>query len=167
MTASKVISVFFFGTLSAQIPGLMSTVGSDDGDWRGRARINDIVSSPLTDTLLAGDKVEAKVEPFFDTASSSSTKGRYRVNDARDFDAKTLRFEKHATDFGVSFLLGTKTKNVWASVGKELKRETADVGEEEAVNGIEQVVTVLFDRSIFSEDQARSWWERNQLDFRN
>jgi hypothetical protein len=44
---------------------------------------------------------------FFDS-SSTATKGRHRVNEPRDFDAKTLHLESHPSTLGVSMLIGTK-----------------------------------------------------------
>ena len=122
--------------------------------------IHDSYSSMFTG---ATSEISAIPEPFFDPASSSATKGRYRVNDARDFDAKTLRFENNATDAGVSYLVGKKTKNVWTNAGKMLKGQSIDTNEEDVFSDEEKVVTILFDRSVFSEEQAKLWWERNKF----
>ena len=127
-------------------------------------RIIDFLDSSV-DTIGSVDSSLATLQHtarFFDECSSSS-KGRYRVNNARyarlpnllqlsrdnffkslllcrDFDAKTLHIQPNPYDAGISFLMGKKA------------------GEQNR----EQVVTILFDRNKFSEEQALKWWTRNK-----
>eukprot|EP00602_Paraphysomonas_sp_CaronLab_P011111 CAMPEP_0185023352 /NCGR_PEP_ID=MMETSP1103-20130426/6033_1 /TAXON_ID=36769 /ORGANISM="Paraphysomonas bandaiensis, Strain Caron Lab Isolate" /LENGTH=617 /DNA_ID=CAMNT_0027555909 /DNA_START=95 /DNA_END=1945 /DNA_ORIENTATION=- len=70
---------------------------------------------------------------FFD-ASSTADKGRHRVNDARDFDTKTMYRKTDILNSSVTLLMGQR-------------RNSAQV----------EIITVLFDRSEFSEDGAKKW----------
>ena len=62
-------------------------------------------------------------------------------------------------DEGVTLLLGVRrTHNLGASGG--LVPAVSQGGDFAA--GEEEVITVLFDRSQFSEDRARAWWQLNK-----
>ncbi len=82
---------------------------------------------------------------FFDR-SSSIDKGRFRVRDAREYHADSLRriavpFDTPSSCEGVMFLVGKR------------KDEEDDK---------EEVVTILFDRSLFEEIEAVKWWKQNR-----
>lgn len=72
---------------------------------------------------------------FFD-ASSTSDKGRYRVNDARDFDIKSMYRKVDVIHPSVTLLMGRKRNS-----------------------NQEDIITVLFDRTSFTEDEAKEWWK--------
>lgn len=120
------------------------------------------VDSARESLSSVADSIHVYNEQFFDECSSA-TKGRYRVNDARDFDAKTLHIEIHPTVEGISLLMGCKSRSVWTSVGKLGKDEPVHASSSFAPLG-EKVVTILFDRSKFSEAQAKKWWDLNKQD---
>jgi hypothetical protein len=81
-----------------------------------------------------------EVVSFFDS-SSTATKGRFRLNEPKDFDAKSLHLDNHPLSIGVSMLMGANLSS-----------------------GIEKVVTVIFDKTMFTEAQAMKWWEENKQD---
>jgi len=76
---------------------------------------------------------------FFDPSTSSAEKGRHKVNDARAFDARSLRRVTH--------------DHVTVLIGK--RRDS----------GVEQAVSVLFDKAFYSEGDAKQWWETNHNSF--
>lgn len=87
------------------------------------------------------ERYEAGRTTFFDK-SSSDEKGRFRVRDARSFDLDSMRRKPNrddGTDDGVMFLVGKRSNS-----------------------GIEGVITVLFDRSKFNEEDASKWWDLNR-----
>ncbi len=83
--------------------------------------------------------------PFFDR-SSSMDKGRFRVRDAREYHTDSLR------RVPVSFKGIPSCEGVMLLVGKEIDRACNE----------EDVVTVLFQRSQFSEEEASKWWKENK-----
>ncbi|CAM9210041.1 unnamed protein product [Phaeothamnion confervicola] len=80
--------------------------------------------------------------PFFDPATSTVDKGRFRVRDARRFLPHSMRraADALATGDGVTLLLGRRAEPPH----------------------VEQAVTVMFDRGRFNEREAREWWGRNR-----
>lgn len=85
--------------------------------------------------------------PFFDR-SSSADKGRFRVRDAREYHTDSLRrvpvsFNGMSACDGIMFLIGNR-------VDGACDEEDSDI------------VTVLFDRSQFSEEEAAKWWRENR-----
>ena len=101
--------------------------------------------------------IQVKVEPyvkfergecaFFDR-SSSTEKGRFRVRDARDFKPESMRRKEDVTP-GVMLLVGKRNRPIMEAGGAE---EVED-GE------TEQAITLLFDRSLFTEKQAIQFWQ--------
>jgi len=75
---------------------------------------------------------------FFDS-SSTSDKGRFRLHDARDFIAESMFRKTDILNESVTLLCGTRKDN-----------------------GAVQIITVLFDRTEFSEANARAWWIENR-----
>jgi hypothetical protein len=75
---------------------------------------------------------------FFDS-SSTSDKGRFRLHDARDFIAESMFRKTDILNESVTLLCGTRKDN-----------------------GAVQIITVLFDRTDFSEAKARAWWLENR-----
>jgi hypothetical protein len=89
--------------------------------------------------------------PFFDR-SSSVDKGRFRVRDARYFAPDSIRriavpWDSRGTH-GVMLLVGRKYTS------------SNDVSNVSVDN--ELVITVLFDRPQFNEDDACRWWQLNR-----
>ena len=75
--------------------------------------------------------------------------------------------KEHPTDDGVSYLLGKmivtpnldiKDLNAYKN-DKLREKDIAVSGDHEQT---EKVVTILFDRTKFSEDRAQEWWENNK-----
>ena len=75
---------------------------------------------------------------FFDS-SSTADKGRFRLHDARDFVADSMFRKPDIINDSVTLLCGTR-------------KDT----------GAQSVITVLFDRTEFSETKAREWWLSNR-----
>eukprot|EP00903_Cladosiphon_okamuranus_P012004 g11271.t1 len=128
--------------------------------------------------------VMASSGSFFDTATSSADKGRYKVRDPRLFDPCSMRRRPDATTVsapppeaggassdedgggltthhfgdrassstGVTLLLGLRVED---SGGGD------SAGEQQSERA-EQVITVMFDRSKFNEQEARRWWTANR-----
>jgi len=86
-------------------------------------------------------KYENGLMDFFDK-SSSADKGRFRVHDAKLFqpDSMHRKPDTATAQGGVTLLMGERMDKP----------------------GEEQVITVLFDRSIFSEEDAKVWWSYNR-----
>lgn len=82
-------------------------------------------------------------QPFFDL-SSSAERGRFRVHDARGFVPESMRRAPHPHCAGIVLLTG---------------RRPTDHG---AHPGAEQIITVMFDRAVFTEDAAEDWWRQNR-----
>jgi len=75
----------------------------------------------------------------------------------RDFHTKSMHRRPDTLDEGVTLLLGVRrTQNTGASGG--LAPAVSQTGGL-AAGEEEEVITVLFDRSQFSEDRARAWWQ--------
>ena len=91
-------------------------------------------------------RYEAGEVNFFDR-SSSSERGRFRVRDARQYAPDSLRLipVPEITTEGVSLLVGKKCTRF--NEGREKK---------------EYVITILFDKSKFSEKAASDWWAMNK-----
>ena len=88
--------------------------------------------------------------PFFDR-SSSTDKGRFRVRDARYFAPDSIKriavpWDSRGTH-GVMLLVGRKYVS-----SNDMSNLSSD----------EQVITVLFDRPEFSENDACRWWQLNR-----
>uniref|UniRef100_A0A7S2D128 Uncharacterized protein n=1 Tax=Florenciella parvula TaxID=236787 RepID=A0A7S2D128_9STRA len=81
--------------------------------------------------------------PFFDL-SSSADKGRFRVHDARGFAPESMRRAAHPAEAGMVLLLGTRPAS------------------HAEYPGAEQVITLMFDRAVFSEAAAEKWWNANR-----
>jgi hypothetical protein len=96
--------------------------------------------------------INNELAAFFDPTSTAD-KGRYRVQDARSFVTDSLHRKPDLVHEGVTLLCGVR---------KEVRgAERADGGS--GVGGRkEEVITVLFDRSEFSEKRAREWWLANR-----
>ena len=92
-------------------------------------------------------RFDAGKVPFFDR-SSSVDKGRFRVRDARNFAPDSIR--RMAVPWDIR-----GTHGVMLLVGKKYT-STCDRSE---VPVDEQVITVLFDRPQFNEDDACRWWQ--------
>lgn len=75
---------------------------------------------------------------FFDS-SSTADKGRFRLHDAREFVAESMFRKQDILNDSVTLLCGTRKDN-----------------------GLQQIITVLFDRTEFSEAKAREWWLDNR-----
>ena len=75
---------------------------------------------------------------FFDS-SSTADKGRFRLHDAREFVAESMFRKQDILNDSVTLLCGTRKDN-----------------------GLQQIITVLFDRTDFSEAKAREWWLDNR-----
>jgi hypothetical protein len=89
-------------------------------------------------TATAGASASAHSH-FFDRATSTADKGRYRVADARHFLPDGMRRAEDATA-GVTLLLGR----------------------EAAAPHAERPITVMFDRGCFNEAEAAQWWARHR-----
>jgi hypothetical protein len=76
---------------------------------------------------------------FFDI-NSTNTKGRHRVHDAREFVASSLH--RISPENGITLLIG------------EMKK-----------NGQKCCLSVLFDRKIFKESDAMSWWFHHKKNY--
>ena len=83
---------------------------------------------------------------FFDP-SSTTDKGRHRLQDAREFDTDTLHRRSDVLHEGVSLLMGVKR---------------APIGKPGGGRRREEVITVMFDRSEFTERDAKGWWLENK-----
>eukprot|EP00605_Chrysophyceae_sp_TOSAG23-4_P002095 GSChrysophyteH1.ASY1.ANO1.2321.1 assembled CDS len=81
--------------------------------------------------------------PFFDP-SSTTDKGRHRLHDAREFETESLHRRSDVLNDAVSLLCGVR-RDAWNAGRKH-----------------EEIITVMFDRSEFSERQAREWWFENK-----
>ncbi|CAM9798264.1 unnamed protein product, partial [Ectocarpus sp. 12 AP-2014] len=128
-----------------------------------------------------GFPVTAQAGGFFDAATSSADKGRLKVRDPRLFDPCSMRrrpdsdfgatsakpkvVDKKATSMphfpegraastGVTLLLGRRIDDDDRSFG-------GIGGEGDQVHGAEEVITVMFDRSKFNEEEAHRWWLAN------
>jgi len=96
-------------------------------------------------------RYEAGKIPFFDR-SSSVDKGRFRVRDAKDFAPESMR--RRPLDGG-----GIDDEGIMILVGKK------DYEKDEGNNVEELAITILFDRSKFSEHAASEWWQTNRQRF--
>jgi len=91
-----------------------------------------------------------QIESQFFDSSSTATKGRFRLNEPKDFDAKTLHLDSHPTSLGISMLMGVKLR-------------AQDIDEKAGMDN-EKVVTLIFDKTMFTEVQAMKWWLENKSD---
>lgn len=78
---------------------------------------------------------------FFDRATSTADKGRYRVRDARDFLPESI--SRKVDEPGVTVL----------------------VGREASAPNRQLAITVMFDRGKFNEEEAADWWKLNEKRF--
>jgi hypothetical protein len=83
--------------------------------------------------------------PFFGS-SSTSDKGRVRLQEARDFVTDSLVRKADILHDGVTLLMGVRRGKVGADSSKSARRNK------------EEIITLLFDRSEFSERSAKEWW---------
>ena len=86
--------------------------------------------------------------PFFDP-SSTTDKGRLRLHDAREFETESLHRRPDIINEYVTLLMG-------------IRRAGSATGMSSLRAKKEEIVTVLFDRSEFSEKSAREWWTENK-----
>ncbi|CAM9988068.1 unnamed protein product, partial [Ectocarpus sp. 8 AP-2014] len=148
----------------------------DSGDDGGHA-----MDSFLMPAQGTGFPVTAQAGGFFDAATSSADKGRLKVRDPRLFDPCSMRrrpdsdfggtsakpkvvdneatrvphfSEGRAASTGVTLLLGRRVDDEGRSFG-------GIGGEGRQVHGAEEVITVMFDRSKFNEQEAHRWWLAN------
>ena len=124
--------------------------------------------SVMRDTIQRYNNSMKKLEPyelyesgkctsFFDKNSSTLDKGRFRVRDARHFAPESMRRRKDPECSNNSIML---------LVGKILEDDKVDNKTDDAKNSIEeQVITIIFDRSEFSEKDALDWWNENRRRF--
>ncbi len=89
------------------------------------------------------ERYEAGEVNFFDRSSSSEI-GRFRVRDAREFNADSLR---RISALDTSY---TSNDGVWFLVGTKKESQTY------------HVITILFSRSHFDESSAIEWWQVNR-----
>ncbi|CAM9181163.1 unnamed protein product [Ectocarpus fasciculatus] len=157
--------------------GFDSQAGAlDSGD--DVAHATDSFLMPVQGTGLL---VTAQAGGFFDAATSSADKGRLKLRDPRLFDPCSMRrrpdsdfgatsakpkvvgnettsmphfTEGRAASTGVTLLLGRRVDDSGHSLG-------GMGGEGHQVHGAEEVITVMFDRSKFNEQEAHSWWLAN------
>ena len=104
----------------------------------------------------------------------------------REFESKSLRLVRHSSSRGITFLVGTPRNEPPQQLRSQARVDQPTVfypplndsssvtrdahqkhSESECINCIpcfdnERVVTILFDRNIFSEKEARNWWEDNK-----
>ena len=85
----------------------------------------------------------------------------------RDFQTKSLNRRPDPLHEGVTLLMGVRRVGATAASvqGNPFAASGLDSGtplKEGAANGPEEVITVLFDRSQFTEDRARAWWQLNK-----
>ncbi len=100
-------------------------------------------------------KASIKEEPYeryekgkvsFYDRSSSAEKGRFRVRDARDFIPGTMRRKAFSEELEETIML---------LVGKRDDNDDAE----------ELTITIMFDRSQFTEKAASEWWHNNRKSF--
>ena len=97
--------------------------------------------------------------PFFDR-SSSTERGRFRVRDARGFRPDSMRRkpdEGRNPEDEVMLLVGMKESN-----NEKIGNNNGDDNIQEQE---ELVITILFDRSKFSERAASEWWMKHRQRF--
>ena len=94
------------------------------------------------------ERYESGEGSFFDRSSSDEI-GRFRVRDARDFYPESLR--RISVPFNDNSL--DSSDGIWFLVGKKMN---------ETKSNSQNVVTILFSRSLFNEEDAADWWERNK-----
>ncbi len=85
----------------------------------------------------------------------------------RDFYTKSLNRKPDPLNEGVTLLMGVRRVAATASSvqGNLFSTGGPDSGtpvKDGAPSGPEEVITVLFDRSQFTEDRARAWWQLNK-----
>lgn len=132
----------------AALHGLMG--GSKEEDEEGQRPISRAEIQKLEETIEETYNASQSIEPFekyeigkipFFDRSSSTQKGRFRVRDAREFAPESMR-RKPDTEQGIMFLVGEK------------------IG-----GGTEFTITIMFDRSLFTEHAASVWWRLNKKRF--
>ena len=126
--------------LSSTLPSSNNTDGNDTAN----RNLDSISNGDGTrkGTTAALYDINNQFDHFFDP-SSTSDKGRYRLHDARDYITDTMHRKKDMLHEGVTLLVGIRRGS-------------------EGLNRKEEVITLLFDRSEFSEKSARAWWLENR-----
>lgn len=121
------------------------------------------------DNLEPYERYEAGKTRFFDP-SSSADKGRFRVRDAKGFAPGSMRRKPHIynvnTDDENENNQGEKEFSV-KNDGEGGSGVTLLVGKKEADAECfkEKVITILFDKSKFTEASARKWWREHRSIF--
>ena len=105
-----------------------------EGDNTHTHDIEDVFNKAIEVHVEPYEKYEREGVGFFDK-SSSSEKGRFRVRDARLFAPESMR-RKEDADKGVMLLVGKKGEG-----------------------DVEAVITILFDKAVFTELTAIEWWK--------
>lgn len=65
-------------------------------------------------------------------------------------------------DDGVTLLLGVRRTNNLGTSGSGVPKQPSGQLAEEWSAADEEVITVLFDRTQFTEDRAKAWWQLNK-----
>lgn len=104
-------------------------------------------------------------QKFFD-ASSTSDKGRYRIHDAREFDIKSMYRKTDIFHSGVTLLFGKRRishQQQSSSSSSSSITSVSSISTNNTSNLInDEIITVLFDRTSFTEDEAKLWWDNNK-----
>ena len=109
-------------------------------------------------------------EDFFDPVSSTTDKGRLRLQDPRQFEADSIRCVRDEEKNGVTLVLGRKRRRfnpldpITTPTTMPSRVDVLSVEASSREDGRQQeVVAVLFDRHVFvTETDARAWWAQNQ-----
>lgn len=114
--------------------------------WQTTSETSSFTSSPFNN----------KNQKFFDS-SSTADKGRFRIHDAREFDIKSMHRKTDIFHSGVTLLLGKRR------VSHQYQYQNQQSSNNTTTNpNDDEIITVLFDRTSFTEDEAKLWWESNK-----
>ena len=121
----------------------------------GELNCNDDIDN-LENDLEPYEKYEAGKVPFYDR-SSSSDKGRFRVRDVRDFVPSSMKRKPF-----VPFCDGNENQNRDDSSGITLL-----IGKKDSSMAChnELVITIIFEKTKYTEASARKWWRENRARF--